>query len=201
MFLRKGVLKICSKFTGAYRCRSAISIKLLCNKVAFPVNFANIWRTSFLQNNSLGVVFKKSYIVGVHKEVFQWLGANELLSSSKNYLRTLCLHFLFLHFLYNPFFLLIKFLKTSARRKIHSIKLIGSDLQNIFFCRFIGETFRYEHWFNYEIVCVSRLEFLRTFLRIFVAFVNAEMCEFILFISGSTDYEFPTATSTELSKF
>ena len=201
MFLRKGVLKICSKFTGEYPCRSAISIKLLYNKVAFPVNFANIWRTSFLQKNSLGVVFKKSYFGGVHKEVFKWLAANELLSSSKNYLRALCLHFLFLHFLYNPFFPLIKFLKTSARRKIHSIKLIGSGLQNIFFCRFIGEIFRYERWFNYEIVCVSRLEFLRAFLRIFVTFVKEEMCEFILFISGSTDYEFPAATSTELSKF
>ena len=29
MFLRKGVLKICNKFTGEYPCQSAISIKLL----------------------------------------------------------------------------------------------------------------------------------------------------------------------------
>ena len=29
MFLRKGVLKICSKFTGEHSCRSVISIKLL----------------------------------------------------------------------------------------------------------------------------------------------------------------------------
>ena len=31
MFLRKGVLEICSKFTGEHTCQSAISIKLLCN--------------------------------------------------------------------------------------------------------------------------------------------------------------------------
>ena len=31
VFLRKGVLKICSKFTVEYPCRSVISIKLLCN--------------------------------------------------------------------------------------------------------------------------------------------------------------------------
>ena len=29
-FLKKGVLKICSKFTGEHPCRSAVSIKLLC---------------------------------------------------------------------------------------------------------------------------------------------------------------------------
>ena len=31
VFLGKGVLKICSKFTGEYPCQSAISIKLLCS--------------------------------------------------------------------------------------------------------------------------------------------------------------------------
>ena len=30
VFLGKGVLKICSKFTGEHPCRSVISIKLLC---------------------------------------------------------------------------------------------------------------------------------------------------------------------------
>ena len=30
VFLRKGVLNICSKLTGEHPCRSAISIKLLC---------------------------------------------------------------------------------------------------------------------------------------------------------------------------
>ena len=35
VFLRKGVLKICSKFTGEHPCRSAISIKLLCRKCSY----------------------------------------------------------------------------------------------------------------------------------------------------------------------
>ena len=30
VFLLKGVLKICSKFTGEHPCRSVISIKMLC---------------------------------------------------------------------------------------------------------------------------------------------------------------------------
>ena len=31
MFLGKGVVKICSRFTGEHPCRSEISIKLLCS--------------------------------------------------------------------------------------------------------------------------------------------------------------------------
>ena len=52
MFLRKGVLKICSKFTGEHPCRSVISIKLPCNfiKIALrhgcsPLNLLHIFRT------------------------------------------------------------------------------------------------------------------------------------------------------------
>ena len=41
VFLGKGVLKICSKFTGDRPCESAISIKLL-----------HIFRTTFLKNTS-----------------------------------------------------------------------------------------------------------------------------------------------------
>ena len=31
VFLGKGVLKICSKFTGEHPCQSVVSIKLLCS--------------------------------------------------------------------------------------------------------------------------------------------------------------------------
>ena len=41
VFLRKGVLKICSKFTGEHPCRSVISVKLL-----------HIFRTPFPKNTS-----------------------------------------------------------------------------------------------------------------------------------------------------
>ena len=59
MFLGKGVLKICSKFTGEHPCRGAISVKLLCNfnEIALrhgcsPVNLLHIFRTPFLKNVS-----------------------------------------------------------------------------------------------------------------------------------------------------
>ena len=59
VFLRKGVLKICNKFTGKHPCRSAISIKLLCNFIEItlrhgysPVNLQHIFRTPFLKKTS-----------------------------------------------------------------------------------------------------------------------------------------------------
>ena len=59
VFLGKGVLKICSKFTGEHPCRSAISTKFLCNFIEItlrhgcsPVNLLHIFRTTFLKNTS-----------------------------------------------------------------------------------------------------------------------------------------------------
>ena len=59
VFLGKGLLKICSKFTGEHPCRIAISIKLLCNvsEIALrhgcsPVNLLHIFRTPFPRNTS-----------------------------------------------------------------------------------------------------------------------------------------------------
>ena len=59
MFLGKGVLKICSKFTGEHPCRSVISIKFLCNFIETKlqhgcslVNLLHIFRTPFLKNTS-----------------------------------------------------------------------------------------------------------------------------------------------------
>ena len=59
VFLRKGVLKICNKFTGQHPCRSVISIKLLCDfiEIAFrhgcsPVNLLHIFRIPFPGNTS-----------------------------------------------------------------------------------------------------------------------------------------------------
>ena len=59
MFLGKGVLKICSKFTGEHPCQSAISIKLQSNFIeitlrhgCFPVNLLHIFRTTFSKNTS-----------------------------------------------------------------------------------------------------------------------------------------------------
>ena len=59
VFLGKGVLKICSKFTGEHPCRSVISINLLCNfneitlrHGCSTVNLLHIFRTHFLMNTS-----------------------------------------------------------------------------------------------------------------------------------------------------
>ena len=54
MILGKGVLKICSKFTGEHPCGSAISIKLLAKK-SLMENFIFcavivVYRCVFLQN-------------------------------------------------------------------------------------------------------------------------------------------------------
>ena len=59
VFLGKGALKICSKFTGEHPFRSVITIKFPCNFIEFklrhgcsPVNLLHIFRTPFLKNTS-----------------------------------------------------------------------------------------------------------------------------------------------------
>ena len=59
VFLRKYVVKICSKFRAEHPCRSVISIKLLCNFIEIalrhrcsPVNLLHIFRTPFPKNTS-----------------------------------------------------------------------------------------------------------------------------------------------------
>ena len=65
VFLGKGVLKICNKFTGEHPCRSVISIKMQSNfiEITFryrcsPVNLLHIFRTSLLKNTSGWLLLK-----------------------------------------------------------------------------------------------------------------------------------------------
>ena len=60
MFLRKGILKICSKFTGEHPYRSVFKIALW--HVYSHVNFLHIFRTPFYKNISGGLLlnFAKS---------------------------------------------------------------------------------------------------------------------------------------------
>ena len=60
VFLGKGALKICSKFTGEHPCRSAISIKLLCNFIEIarrhgcsPINLLHNFRTPLSKTTHL----------------------------------------------------------------------------------------------------------------------------------------------------
>ena len=78
VFLRKGVLKKCSKFTGEHPCRSAISIKLLSNFIEItlqhgcsPVNLLNIFKTSFLKNTYGGLLLPNFYIVEYTSEIHE----------------------------------------------------------------------------------------------------------------------------------
>ena len=82
MFFEKGVLKICSKFTGEHPCRSVISIKLLCNFIEIillhgfcPVNLLHIFRTPFPRNTSGWLLL----------HLLSTLIVSSLISSSRNY--------------------------------------------------------------------------------------------------------------------
>ena len=64
-FLEKGVLKICSKFTGEHQCQSMISIKLLCSFIEItlchgysPVNLLHIFSTFFIKKTSGKLLLK-----------------------------------------------------------------------------------------------------------------------------------------------
>ena len=70
MLLRKGVLKICSKFTGEHPCRSVISEKLLYNFIetilrhrCSPGNLLHDFRTLFPKNTSGWLFLKWRWLV------------------------------------------------------------------------------------------------------------------------------------------
>ena len=69
LFLRKGVLKICSKSTGEHPCRSVISMKLLCNfiEITFwhgysPLDLLYIFRTPFYKNICGGLLLELVFL-------------------------------------------------------------------------------------------------------------------------------------------
>ena len=58
MFLRKGVLKICSKFTGEQPCRNVISLKIALQHGCSLVNLLYTFRTPFPRNTSKWLLLK-----------------------------------------------------------------------------------------------------------------------------------------------
>ena len=87
VFLGKGVLKIYSKFTGEHPCRSAISIKLLCNFVEMAllhgcslVNLLHIFRTSFLKN-TIGRLLLNNRINRLHERCLRMVYDDKKLNS------------------------------------------------------------------------------------------------------------------------
>ena len=87
-FLRKGVLRICSKFTGQRPCRSVISIKLQNNFIEMilwhgcsPVNLLHIFRLPFPKNTFGWLLLEfveKRLIVGKR---YSWWVINPLLAN------------------------------------------------------------------------------------------------------------------------
>ena len=80
VLLGKGLLKICSKFTGEHPCRSMTSIKLLCNFIEIvlrhgfsPVNLLHIFRTPFPNNLSGGplLIFFRGYFLSLKYFLFR----------------------------------------------------------------------------------------------------------------------------------
>ena len=75
MFLVKGVLKICSKFTGGHPCQNVISIKMQSSFIEItlqhgcsPVNLLHIFRRPFTKNTSeqLLLIFAWSACPWIH---------------------------------------------------------------------------------------------------------------------------------------
>ena len=84
VFLGKGVLKICSKFTGEHPCRKVISIKLQSNFVEItlrhgccPVNLLHIFRTPF-SNEHLWVATSGKLIHEVSNWENSYIGITKL---------------------------------------------------------------------------------------------------------------------------
>ena len=76
VFLGKGVLKICSKFTGEHPCRSVISVKLLCNFMEITLwhgcsslNLLYIFRIPFPKTHLEGCFCKAIYFTMTNHEV------------------------------------------------------------------------------------------------------------------------------------
>ena len=97
MFLEKGVLKICSRFTGERPCRRLISIKLLCSFTeitlqhgCFPVNLPHIFRTPFTSEDitvmvGISVITQLFWMTNSLVKMFSLVLQILIISSFQNY--------------------------------------------------------------------------------------------------------------------
>ena len=79
MFVRKGVLQICSKFTGEHPYQSVISIELLSSFIEIAlwhgcsrVNLLHIFRTPFLKNTSGWLLLNAAFSHLYKKVIPHW---------------------------------------------------------------------------------------------------------------------------------
>ena len=101
VFLRKGVLKICNKFTGENPCRSAISIKLLCNFIEItlphgcsPVDLLHIFSQLFLRTPLHGRFCISTFLLNVSSRSAFLLKGPAVFSKQKTFL-SVCIAFYF----------------------------------------------------------------------------------------------------------
>ena len=57
--LRKGILKICSKFTGEHPCRSVISMNLLCSDSDYQTSMMSRFLRKYAYNFYKKPIYKK----------------------------------------------------------------------------------------------------------------------------------------------
>ena len=81
VFLGKGGLKICSKFTEEHPCQSVISIKLLCHFIEItlphgcsPLNLLHIFRIPFPRNTSWWLLLDLCCPFYIFPMSLQWNG-------------------------------------------------------------------------------------------------------------------------------
>ena len=121
VFLGKGFLKICSKFTGEHPCQSVVSIKLICKIIeialrhGFPaVDLLHISRTSFYKNTSRGLLlFLQKMLLKKKSSYFE----EKLVPNSRNPIE-----------LWWTLKSLGLMLRKGIRQKFFSIKMVQSSL-------------------------------------------------------------------------
>ena len=101
VFLRKGVLKIYNKFTGENPCRSAISIKLLCNFIEIalrhgcsPVDLLRIFSQLFLRTPLHGRFCISTFLLNVSSRSALLLKGPAVFSKQKTFF-SVCIAFCF----------------------------------------------------------------------------------------------------------
>ena len=94
VFIGKGVLKICSRFTGEHPCWSVISIKLQSNIIQItlrhgcsPVNLQPFFRIPFYKNTSGGVLLNHVWCSFLRK----WVNFKSCLLQKKFHHNLLCI--------------------------------------------------------------------------------------------------------------
>ena len=92
VFLGKGVLKICSKFTGEHPCRSVISVKLLCNFTETTLRLCNFTETT-LRHGCSPVNLLLIFCTHLNKNTPAWRAASVLVTLNTWRLLCFCVDF------------------------------------------------------------------------------------------------------------